>query len=292
LRASRSPRYSYLSVDLLSDKLLDVLYQFRPTAVIHLAALLRGVTDELILLNNVQSTESLLKAILTSGSKPEMFLLASSGGVYGRQEMQPISEGAELVPIDHYAKSKLVAEGMVQHFEERSETRVAVARIFNILGPGQDELHLGGRLVTQIGAILSRSSPEVLRAGSLGSTRDFLDVRDVSTALALILEQNREGIYNVGSGVETKIADLVMLFVESAELQDVARIENNPDVIDPIPRHVANIQRIAAIGFKPTYPLALTCCDMLKYYRLLPAQEKNPLQSLKSSARASKPLTI
>ncbi|MCL2825581.1 MAG: NAD(P)-dependent oxidoreductase [Polyangiaceae bacterium] len=282
LRSLRSPRYSYLSVDLLSDKLLEVVRQFRPTAVIHLAALLRGVSDELILLNNAQSTESLLKTLLTSESKPEMFLLASSGGVYGRQYVQPISEFAELAPMDDYAKSKLAAESMVQRFAERSGTRVAVARIFNVLGPGQDELHLGGRLVAQIGAILSRTSPEVIRVGSLGSTRDFLDVRDVSTALALILEHNREGIYNVGSGVETRIADLVKLFLESAELQDVARIENNPDVIDYIPRHVASVQRIAAIGFKPTRQLALTCCEMLECYRLLHGQDK--LLSVEDSA--------
>ena len=266
---SRSPRYSYLSVDLLSDKLGDVVSQFRPTAVIHLAASLRGVTDELILLNNVRSTESLLKVLLTSGNKLEMFLLASSGGVYGCQEMQPISEHASLAPVDVYARSKVVSEEMVQDFAEQSGVPVAIARIFNVLGPGQDELHLGGRLVSQIGTILSRATPAVIRTRSLASTRDFLDVRDVSSALALILDQNRRGIYNVGSGVETRIADLVMLFVQAAELREAARIESDSNVIDPIPRHVARIQKIAATGLKPTHPLAVSCCDMLEYYRRL-----------------------
>jgi GDP-4-dehydro-6-deoxy-D-mannose reductase len=269
LRDSRSPRYSYLQVDLLSNKVAEVVSQFRPTAVIHLAASLRGVTDEFILLNNVRSTESLLKALLTTGSKLEIFLLASSGGVYGRQEMQPIGEDTRLAAVDNYARSKVVSEEMVQDFAEQSGMPAAIARIFNVLGPGQDEFHLGGRLVSQIGTILGHSTPTVIRTRSLASTRDFLDVRDVSTALALILEQNHGGIYNVGSGVETKIADLVMLFLQSAELQEVPRIESDPSEIDPIPRHVASIQGITATGFKPKHPLAITCCDMLEYYRYL-----------------------
>ena len=273
LRTSNSPRYSYLSIDLLSNKLADVVSDFRPTAVIHLAASLLGVTGEIILWNNVRSTEVLLNALLRSGANLEILLLASSGGVYGRQDVQPITEGARLAPVDHYAKSKLISEEMVTAFAEQSGTPVIIARVFNVLGPGQDELHLGGRLVSQIGTIRSRNTSAVIRTRSLASTRDFLDVRDVSTALALILEQNCGGIYNVGSGIETKIADLVMIFLQSAELREAARIESDPSVIDPIPRHVASVQRIAAAGFKPTHPLALTCCDMLEYYlRSIPAR--------------------
>jgi GDP-4-dehydro-6-deoxy-D-mannose reductase len=275
LHASRSPRYSYLQADLLSNKVADVVSQFRPTAVIHLAASLRGVTDEFILVNNVRSTESLLKALLTTGSKLDIFLLASSGGVYGRQETLPIGEDTRLAPVDNYARSKIISEQMVQDFAEQSGMPAAIARIFNVLGPGQDELHLGGRLVSQIGAILGHSAPLVIRTRSIASTRDFLDVRDVSAALALVLEQKRGGIYNVGSGVETKIADLVMLFLQSAGLQEVARIESDPNESDPIPRHVASIQRIRAAGFKPTRPLAATCCDMLEYYQLFAPPQYN-----------------
>jgi len=269
LRASPCPRYSYLSIDLLSYKLADVVSQFQPTAVVHLAASLRGVTDEFILWNNVHGTESLLKALRIRANKLEMLLLASSGGVYGCQDTQPIREDALLKPIDDYAKSKGASEELVQDFAERSDAPVAIARIFNVLGPGQDELHLAGRLVSQIGAIVGNHAPAVIRTRSLGSTRDFLDVRDVSTALALILEQNRGGIYNIGSGVETQLADLLMLFLKSAELQQLARIESGPNEIDPIPRHVANIQKLAATGFLPSHPLARCCCDMLEYYQRL-----------------------
>ncbi len=268
LRVPRSSRYSYLSVDLLDANFAEVARQFRPTAVIHLAANLRGVARECIL-DNVRSTQSLLEALLTAGSQLEMLLFASSAGIYGHQEMQPISEDTCPAPLNDYARSKAASERMVQDFADQAQVPVAIARIFNVLGPGQDELHLAGHLVGQMGAILGGAAPAVIRTRSLASTRDFLDVRDVSTALALILEQNRGGIYNVGSGTETRVGDLLTLFLEAAGLQQLARIENDPSANDPIPRHVASVQRIAATRFKPAYPLAWSCRDMLEYYRRL-----------------------
>lgn len=272
LRSSTSPRYSYLPVDLLGSELPRVLSKFRPTAVIHLAASLRGDSDASIMQNNLRSTECLLRALLASGTHLQMLLLASSGGVYGKQEVQPIKEHVPAAPVDTYARSKLLSEEMVQNFAQRSGTPVAVARIFNVLGPGQDELHVAGRLVSQIGSLAMSGSPGI-QTRSLDSTRDFIDVRDVSLALALLLEQQREGIYNVGSGIETRIGDLLMLFIQSAALAGEVQIESDASAIDPIPRHTASIDKISAIGFTPIHSLAASCFDMLEYYRrqILPA---------------------
>ena len=269
LHVSTSPRYSYLSVDLLGSELQNVLSEFGPTAVIHLAASLRGDTDESILRHNLRNTDSLLQALLANGIGLQMILLASSGGVYGKQGLQPITEDAPPTPIDNYARSKLLSEEMVKSFAQKSATPTAIARIFNVFGPGQDEFHLAGRLVSQIGSLEVCSSPLVIHTRSLDSTRDFIDVRDVSMALALLLEQQREGIYNVGSGVETSAGDLLTLFLQSAGLAGKVKIEPDTRVIDPIPRHAASIHKIAATGFGPIHSPAATCCDMLEYYRRL-----------------------
>ena len=272
LRVSASPRYSYLSVDLLGSEFPGVLSAFRPTAVIHLAASLRGDCDESILQNNLRSTDSLLQALMADGAGLQMFLLASSGGVYGKQDLQPIKEEVPIAPIDNYARSKGQSEEMVRNFARKSGTPAAIARIFNVLGPGQDELHVAGRLVSQIGSLAIGGSPRI-RTRSLDSTRDFIDVRDVSMGLALLLEQRRDDIYNVGSGIETRIADLVTLFVQSAASVGEVQIEADTSVIDPIPRHVANIDKIAAAGFRPIHSVAASCLDMLDYFRrlILPA---------------------
>jgi nucleoside-diphosphate-sugar epimerase len=266
LHPTHGSRYKYLSMDLSSGKLAGVIRTFQPTAVIHLAASLRGLTDELILHNNIRSTESLLDALKLSAVRPRILLLASTGGVYGSQENQPLTEERAPAPVDVYARSKLACEDLVSEFARQSRVRVTIARIFNVLGPGQDELHVAGRLASQISAILAHSSAPIIRTGSLESSRDFLDVRDVCAALITILDRDYEGICNVGSGIETTIGELLAFFVGSAGLAATARVELDTTRTESVRRHVAGTRLLAAIGFTPEYSVELSCRDMLAYY--------------------------
>jgi nucleoside-diphosphate-sugar epimerase len=266
LRDLPPERYKYVSCELSSPNLTEVIREFHPTTVIHLAASLRGISEEVIFQNNVHSTERLLKAICTSGVKIGLLLVASSGGVYGRQERLPIAETAPVQPVDLYARSKLACEEMACSFSAHTGVPTAIARIFNIFGPGQDELHFAGRIASQIAAIQAGRSAPVIQAGLLSSTRDFLDVRDVCSALAAILELNLKGICNIASGNETRVEDLLRLFLQSAGLDSSVEIQQQRGLPDPIPRHVANIKRLAQTGFNPVVSLAQTCREMSLYY--------------------------
>jgi nucleoside-diphosphate-sugar epimerase len=145
--------YTYVSADLASVDFEDAVRRFRPTRVIHLASTLRGVSETTIFLNNVQSTASLLRVLSTSDI--EMLLFASTGGVYGRQDELPIGEWATPGPLDAYSRSKLECEHLVLDFARRTGISTTVARIFNLCGPGQDELHFAGRIAGQIASILA-----------------------------------------------------------------------------------------------------------------------------------------
>jgi GDP-4-dehydro-6-deoxy-D-mannose reductase len=266
LRIIPSKRYKYLSCELSSPNLVEAIRDFRPTVVIHLAASLRGISKEVVVQNNTHSTEGLLKAIRGSGVKIELFLIASSGGVYGRQEQLPIAETAAVAPVDLYARSKLACEELARSFSLQTGIPVAIARIFNVVGPGQDELHFAGRIAGQVAAILDGRSAPVIRAGLLSSTRDFVDVRDTSFALGSVLERRLEGVCNIASGIETKVGDLLQLFLVSSGLAANVEIRRDEDASDPIPRHVAKIARLSQIGFVPTISLSQTCRDMSSYY--------------------------
>jgi nucleoside-diphosphate-sugar epimerase len=232
--------------------------------VIHLAAALRGAPDELIFQNNVRNTASLLHAICQCDV--EMLLFASSGGVYGKQDHFPIEETAVVLPLDSYSRSKLASEELVGQFAIRSGVPTAIARIFNVFGPGQDELHFAGRITGQLASILAHNKAEpIVRVGPLSSSRDFLDVRDICSGLAVILESNHQGVYNVGSGIETNVGELLSVFLDAAGLGKDVQIETDADRIDPVPRHVANIGRLADEGFAPQYSLERSCQEMLAY---------------------------
>jgi nucleoside-diphosphate-sugar epimerase len=263
LRTAFGPRYRYVATDITSVDFAAAVLDFRPTKVIHLAAALRGVPDELIFQSNVQSTASLLHAIRQFDV--EMLLFASSGGIYGNQDNLPIEETAVVRPLDAYSRSKLASEDLVRQFALQSGVPTAIARIFNVLGPGQDELHFAGRIAGQLAFILARNAKPIIRVGPFSSSRDFLDVRELCHGLASILNSNLDGIYNVGSGRETKMGELLGLFLDAAGLRENVQIETDAARIDPVPRHVANIGRLADIGFVPQYSLELSCREMLAY---------------------------
>jgi nucleoside-diphosphate-sugar epimerase len=264
LRTVVGSRYRYVSTDLTSLDFTAAVRDFRPTKVIHLAATLRGAPDEITYQNNVRGTASLLHAIAQCDI--EMLLFASSGGVYGKQDHFPIEETAVVLPLDSYSRSKLASEELVRQFAVQAGIATAIARIFNVVGPGQDELHFAGRIAGQLASILARKAEPILRVGPLSSSRDFLDARDTCEGLAVILESNRRDIYNVGSGVETNVGDLLRVFLDTAGLRTNVEIESDTARIDPVPRHVANIGRLAAEGFAPQYSLELTCREMLDYW--------------------------
>ena len=263
LRTAFGARYRYVSMDISSVDFATAVRDFRPTKVLHLAAALRGAPDELIFQSNVRSTASFLHTI--GQSDVEMLLFASSGGVYGKQDHFPIQETAEVLPLDPYSRSKLVSEDLVREFALRSGVPTAIARIFNVLGPGQDELHFAGRIAGQLAAILALKAAPIVRVGPLSSSRDFLDVRDICRGLALLLGSKNQGIYNVGRGQETNMGGLLDLFLDAAGLRKDVQIETEPTRIDAVPRHLANINRLADKGFVPKYSLELSCQEMLAY---------------------------
>ncbi len=269
LRNVDTDRYAYVACELSSAKFGQLVRDFQPTAVIHLAATLRGISEELAFQNNVGGTETLLAALRETGLNIRLLLLASSGGVYGRQESLPIAEAATVQPIDLYSRGKLASEDLARSFAIETRVTTAIARIFNVFGPGQDELHFAGRMAGQIAAILAGRSTPVIRTGPLVCTRDFLDVRDVCLALGTILEGNLEGVCNVASGVETNVDNLLQVLLQVAGLETTVEIEELIGRTDPIPRHFANINRLTEAGFGPQHSIAHTTRDMLNYYSRL-----------------------
>jgi GDP-4-dehydro-6-deoxy-D-mannose reductase len=248
---------------LTSLEFTSAIRDFRPTKIIHLAATLRGVPDEQIFWSNVKVTASLLNSIPLSDA--EMLLFASSGGVYGHQEQFPIEEIAIVQPLDVYSRSKVACEDLVRQFSIRSGIPTTIARIFNVCGPGQDQLHLAGRLANQLAAIMAQKSQPVLQIGSPGSTRDFIDVRDVCGGLEALLVANYRGVCNVASGSEISVGGLLEIFLDCSGLKDIVQVNIDTARIDRVCRHVADVRRLLAVGFTTRYPLRICCQDMLEY---------------------------
>ncbi len=94
---------------------------------------------------------------------------------------------------------------------------VAWARIFNVTGPGEHP----DRLMPYVARRVSEGHRVPLSPGA--QVRDYLDVEDVASALIALSTNRADGTFNVCSGVEVSLRDLLLLVAErlgGAELLD------------------------------------------------------------------------
>jgi GDP-4-dehydro-6-deoxy-D-mannose reductase len=195
--------------------LLECFGQFRPSTVLHLAAL-SFVPDsfkdaERTFEVNFLGTLRLLEALSESGFKGR-FLFVSTGDAYGKvpDEQLPIQESTPLRPRNPYAVSKAAAEALCFQWSQTGPFEVMMARPFNHIGAGQAPTFAISDFARQIAEIRVGKRAPVLTVGNIDVTRDFSDVNDVLDAYALILEAGRNGeVYNVCCGTERSMRSLV-----------------------------------------------------------------------------------
>lgn len=222
--------------DLLSPPSLDAaLAQDLPDAVIHLAGqtfVPEAFRDpESTFQVNLLGTLNLLQALKRAGFQGS-FLYVSSGDVYGQvaEACLPIHEQMIPSPRNPYAVSKLSAELLCQQWSYTEGWRIMLARPFNHVGAGQKESFVLSSAARQIARIGRGLQPPRLEVGDVDVTRDFLDVADVIDAYCAILDRGTAGeVYNVCSGQERKIRDLIVQLSELAGteielVQDAARM--------------------------------------------------------------------
>lgn len=222
--------------NLLDPASLDAWLQAGvPDAVIHLAgqtfvpAAFKDPAHTLQV--NLLGSLNLLQALKRAGFNGT-FLFVSSGDVYGQvAEMAlPITEALAPKPRNPYAVSKVAAELLCQQWGYAEGWRMLIARPFNHIGPGQAVSFVVPSMAQQIVGADAGAKRLTLEVGDIDVTRDFLDVRDVISAYFALLEHGRSGeIYNVCSGVERTVRELILQMARlagvSVELvQDPSRL--------------------------------------------------------------------
>ncbi len=269
LRNGDSERYQYQLLDLLdAAATARIVQEFRPAIVIHLASGLRGDPVDRLMRSGVESTVRLTEVLGSLTCLSPRLLLCSSGAVYGQvpEHLLPIREDAPTRPAELYGVAKLAAEHACRVVAARCGMPVTCARVFNLVGPGQDERHVCGRFVAQAAAISLGLQPARVDTADLQSTRDFIDVRDCARALVLLARKGTAGeTYNVASGVETTIASVLETVLEQLSLKDRVQVSSR-ESSNAIRRHFASVARLSSLGFTPEWPMAESLRDLRDYY--------------------------
>jgi len=275
IRIADTDRYRYVALDLFdSTSLAKLLVAEEIDTVIHLAASLRDEPFASLVRNNVECAHSLLEAAVAAGRDDLRIVLCSSGSVYGAVPASdlPMSERLPATPIDLYSVTKRAAEDLASVYRRSFGLDIVVARLFNLIGPGEDERHLAPSLARQFAERMAGLTDEPVKVGPLDTTRDFVDVRDVATALVAIARSDRPeesgepvDVVNVASGIETptqSVFDTLCELSGRPEPSDPSRAARRLDFA----RQCADISRLRAMGFEPAHPLADSLEVMLRYY--------------------------
>jgi GDP-4-dehydro-6-deoxy-D-mannose reductase len=251
-----------------TDAFQSALSECQPDIIFHLAGLIKSAQQEKLYQANLLGTVALFESLIRNGQRP-MVVVASSSAVYGAGfGGRPITETFKPRPLTHYAVSKLAQESVTLRYFDAFQLPVAVARIFNLLGPGQSPDLACSVFARQIAQAESSGEEEIV-TGDLSARRDFVDVRDAVRALALLAETGKAGqIYNVCSGRAVLIRKCLTEMIAMSPRRLTVRVDSARFQKHDVPVQVGNGKKLhRASGWRPQIHLKQSLSDLLEYWR-------------------------
>lgn len=198
-----SPRYHLIKGNLCSyDLISNILDIYHISKVIHFAAQshVQNSFDNALQYtsDNVVGTHTLLECC-RKYKKIKRFIHISTDEVYGEsmleEDEEKKHEGSVLCPTNPYAATKAAAELIAKSYYHSFKMPIIITRGNNVYGPNQYPEKLIPRFIDQ----LLHDTPVTIQ-GDGTNVRAFLHVKDVCSALHLILEKGQIGeVYNIGS---------------------------------------------------------------------------------------------
>jgi len=200
---------------------------------------------------NVVGTVNVLEAARQVGAR---VLFASSGGaLYGRDAPIPSWEDVLPLPESPYGIAKYCAECYIGLYNRLHGMSHSVLRMANVYGPRQDPAGEAGVITIFCASALSGQRPTIFGDGT--QTRDYVYVGDVVAAFLAAADRGRPGTWNIGTGVEISVLELVGI------IASLAGHELSPVFAPPRPgelaRSVLAVDRAAGeLGWRAATPLA------------------------------------
>jgi UDP-glucose 4-epimerase len=229
-----------------------VFDEARPDVCFHLAAQadvrISVERPELDADVNVIGTIRVLDAARAHGTK--LVFSSTGGAIYGECD-GPASEDSPRRPLAPYGTSKLSGEEYLQTYNRLYDTEHVVLRYGNVYGPRQDPHGEAGVVSIFMKKLIAGEQPRIFGDGK--QTRDYVYAGDTAAASLLAAEQ-RGGVFNVGTGKETSVVELL------ERIQRVAGTNVEPEYADPrageLQRSVLDVSRAERdLGWKPQHDL-------------------------------------
>jgi len=159
-----------------------------------------------------------------------------------------VEEQTPIGPVGPYAESKNMMRVWLEEASARRGFQLCWPRIFYVYGVGEDPT----RLCTSLVRRFRRNESLVLKTPR--STKDYIYIEDVASALLLLLEKKFKGVVNLGTGAGVTIlhlAETVAGLLGKRGLVQTEAVEG----VDPLGFVVADSTRLRSLGWQPKFDL-------------------------------------
>lgn len=234
-----------------------ILDQYRPLAVMHLAALsdiAQSMRDpQAYWQTNVDGTSNLLAAMGERGIGRIVF--SSTCAIYAASD-DDLTEDSPCAPVNTYGQTKLAAEAALQGFVQHPGTAAASLRFFNVAGADAQsaigEAHIPeSHLIPLALQAAAGTGPALTINGTDYATpdgtciRDFVHVEDLARAHVAAMDwlATRQGLhaFNLGAGTGYSVRQV---------LDCVGQVTGGPVPFVVGPRRVGDAARLVSCADK------------------------------------------
>lgn len=184
--------------------------------LVHAATMVgpRSEYDIAFIENDLIGTIKLAKTFFQNNPQGHFVFLSSAGGLYDLTDPSLKTEESSTEPKSIYGAINLLVEDFLeQSFGENK--KITVLRPAPIYGDSMKKNRTVGLIDLLLNSTLSEAKGSTVTIfDRMESARDYLHVDDLIIAIDLVInKRNKNGftVYNIGTGIETSIADVIRI---------------------------------------------------------------------------------
>lgn len=248
------------------DSVTKLAEQEPPSCVFHLAALLPPAREIDMWHVNVGGTVNLLMGLYKSVCENPRVICVGSASEYMASPTGLLTEESPCGGETPHGRTKWAQTAVALSLGKELKIPVIVARPFNLVGPRLPRTLVAGELCAQF----AKSEANEIQIGNIHSERDFVDVRDAVAAYWALAEKGEAGeIYNVCSGVSTRIEQLISMLCEITGRYPKINIHSTRFRSVDVDRVYGSREKIFRhTGWVPHISLKQSLTDVLKEVRV------------------------
>jgi UDP-glucose 4-epimerase len=244
---------NFYTMNLPDKTFISIIEEFQPTLLVHCAGSASVPYSMQEPYNDFQQAAGITAFILETLRKhmPSChFVFFSSAAVYGNPQKLPVGEESPCQPISPYGYHKYICEILCQEYKSIYGMKSSVLRIFSAYGE-----RLRKQVIFDLCRKFSEPSSDTVEVFGTGNeTRDFIHARDISRAVECIHTAEAPGVFNVASGIQTRISEVVEMIKKCFNSNKEIVYSGSSRPGDPL-YWQADISRLSSLGFRQEIPL-------------------------------------